>query len=177
MCFIVMFCNKQDCVPLPTYADNVVLPAFAGRTPCCCVPCSNQLISPASQACSCKPAAGWAHSSKPAAVDLLLWAQTYRSMDTDGYVTGASILLRIMSGQCQKRSETKCVTTLVFALLAGLLQQARVHCSTGTNEVHDRRLLAHDLGAEHLSDRHVDKPHGTRTSTSSCLTLVVSLYS
>ena len=44
------------CVQLPTYADNVALPAFARRTPLSaeCRPCSNR--------------------SLPAAADLLLWA-------------------------------------------------------------------------------------------------------
>jgi len=65
--------DEQVCVQLPTYADNVALPAFARR--CCC----NRSISPARRA----------HSSKPAATGLLPWArhagtrrQTDRRKDT-----------------------------------------------------------------------------------------------
>ena len=46
-----LFQLKQVCVQLPTYADNVALPAFG----CHC--CSNGSISPAHQAYSSKPAA------------------------------------------------------------------------------------------------------------------------
>jgi len=50
--------NKQVCVQLPTYADNVALSAFARHALPYCAQCSNWLIYPD----------GGAHSSKPAAV-------------------------------------------------------------------------------------------------------------
>jgi len=59
--------QQQVCVQLPTYADNVALPAFARRARRCC---SNRSISPARRA----------HSSEPAAAGLLLWAHA----GTDG---------------------------------------------------------------------------------------------
>jgi len=64
---------KPVCVQIPTYADNVALPTFVCCTPCCCVPCNNRSVS----------SAGQAHSNKPAAVGLLLWAHvgTDRQMD------------------------------------------------------------------------------------------------
>ena len=130
---------------------------------------------------SARPAAANPQLAGPTAANLQQWicccgprhTDQWTQMDTWQVHRSCSALWAGSARNVQKWN----VWRVVFALLAGLLQQARVHCGTGTNEVHDRRLLAHDLGAKHLSDRHVDKPHGTWTSTSSCLTLVVSLYS
>ena len=62
ICFIYhmsLLLLKQVCVQLPTYADNVALPAFARRTQRCCAPCSNLSIPPAgrphSKVCCCGP--------------------------------------------------------------------------------------------------------------------------
>jgi len=46
--------EKQVCVQLSTYTDNVALPAFTHRY--CCVPTMQQSVSPACQAHSSKPA-------------------------------------------------------------------------------------------------------------------------
>jgi len=62
--------KQQVCVQLPTYADNVALPAFARRTP----------LLLQSIDVSCPPA----HSSKPAAADSLLWAHAGADRRTDG---------------------------------------------------------------------------------------------
>ena len=66
--------ESKVCVQLLTYADNVALPAFIGRTRCCCAPCSNQSISPA----------GRANSSRPAAAGFLLWPRAGTDRLTDG---------------------------------------------------------------------------------------------
>jgi len=63
--------TKQVWIQLPTYADNVALPAFTRHC------CSNQLISPAR----------WAHSSKPATAGLTpMLRQSHAGSDrqTDG---------------------------------------------------------------------------------------------
>ena len=66
--------ESKVCVQLLTYADNVALPAFIGRTRCCCAPCSNPSISPAGQA----------NSSRPAAAGFLLWPRAGTDRLTDG---------------------------------------------------------------------------------------------
>jgi len=55
--------KQQVCVQLPTYADNVALPALARRAP---------LLQ---QSRNCHRA----HSSKPAAASLLLWDRHWRT--------------------------------------------------------------------------------------------------
>ena len=44
---LVKLNNQHVRVQLPTYADNVALPAFARSMLCCCAPCHNRSTSPA----------------------------------------------------------------------------------------------------------------------------------
>jgi len=60
--------NTSLCSASYTSADSMTLPAFAHRC------CSNRSISPARRA----------HSSKPAAAGLLLWARAETDRPTDG---------------------------------------------------------------------------------------------